>query len=165
MNSLYLYAADGDFIMNGRYFHDGRSRFYYKRLIFAWWQIENLWWTVKIFIITLLRFYDERLRVSWSQVGNVMMTGEICIMNSREFHLTEKTTGNLSGGNCPVHNSAGQYSQDWLHAILFKLYSTQFHMFLTQFSPRRDIVTYPKIVWTVLALLGKEKERASSASL
>ena len=29
-----------DFVMNDRDFHDDRSRFYYERLRYSWWQVE-----------------------------------------------------------------------------------------------------------------------------
>ena len=39
-------------MMIGPDFHDDRSRFYYKRLRFSWWQVESLLQTVKIFMMT-----------------------------------------------------------------------------------------------------------------
>ena len=33
-----------------------------------------------------------------------------------------ENTGFPKNGKCPLHTSQGQYSRDWLYAIIFKLY-------------------------------------------
>ena len=42
-------------------FYDDRPRFYYERLRFLWWKVEN-------FIVTSEDFYYDRSRFSWWQL-------------------------------------------------------------------------------------------------
>ena len=37
--------------------------------------------------------------------------------------LERMQTGSSRDEKCPAHTSAGEYYQDWLYAIIFKLYS------------------------------------------
>lgn len=85
--------TDWDFVTNSWDFHDGKSRFYYKRSKCSPWQVQILSWTVEIFIMTgqdfisngwhfhddRWRFYNELLRFSWWQF-------EIFIIDGLAFH-------------------------------------------------------------------------------
>ena len=53
--------------MNGQDFYDGRSRFYYERSRFSWWQVE-------IFMVTGRVFVNEELRLSWWEVEILLWT-------------------------------------------------------------------------------------------
>ena len=82
------------------YFHDGRSRIYYERFRFSWWQVEIfmtidqdlhdhksrfLQWQVNNFIIKSRDFYDDWSRFSWRQVQILFWTIEIFMKTGYHF--------------------------------------------------------------------------------
>ena len=72
--------------MNGREFHDGRSKLYYERSRFLWWQPDVLLWTVKLFMMTDREFCDNWSKCYYERSRFSRWWVEIFMMAAWDFY-------------------------------------------------------------------------------